>query len=101
MSASEPGSCDCVPASPSQFRRLGNEGSDGFINILRAELMVRVVRVEEIALPAGAVALSRALTRGATDELLARIGQEAEIFSERLHSPEAKAAFEVFFARKR
>src|SRR6516164_3292204 len=55
---------------------------------------------EIAALPAGAVALSRALTRGATDELLARIDQEAKIFSERLHSPEAKAAFEAFFARK-
>jgi enoyl-CoA hydratase/carnithine racemase len=56
---------------------------------------------EIAALPAGAVALSRALTRGATDDLLARIDQEAKIFSERLHSPEAKAAFETFFARKR
>ena len=36
-----------------------------------------------------------------TDELLARIDQEAKIFSERLNSPEAKAAFEAFFARKR
>jgi hypothetical protein len=45
--------------------------------------------------------LSRALMRGATDELLARIDQEAKIFSERLNSPEAKAAFEAFFARKR
>jgi hypothetical protein len=42
----------------------------------------------------GAVALSRALMRGAPDELLARIDQEAKIFSERLNSPEAKAAFE-------
>ena len=56
---------------------------------------------EIAALPVGAVALSRALTRGATDELLARIDQEAKIFSERLNSPEAKAAFEAFFARKR
>lgn len=56
---------------------------------------------EIAALPPGAVALSRGLMRGATDELLARIDQEAKIFSERLHSPEAKAAFEAFFARKR
>ena len=56
---------------------------------------------EIAALPAGAVVLSRALMRGATDELLARIDQEAKIFSERLNSPEAKAAFEAFFARKR
>jgi enoyl-CoA hydratase/carnithine racemase len=56
---------------------------------------------EIAALPPGAVALSRGLMRGATDELLARIDQEAKIFSECLHSPEAKAAFEAFFARKR
>ncbi len=56
---------------------------------------------EIAALPPRAVALSRGLMRGATDELLARIDQEANIFSERLHSPEAKAAFEAFFARKR
>src|SRR5262245_56831752 len=56
---------------------------------------------EIAALPAGAVALSRALMRGTTDELLARIDQEAEIFSERLNSPEAKVAFDAFFARKR
>jgi enoyl-CoA hydratase/carnithine racemase len=56
---------------------------------------------EIAALPAGAVALSRALMRGATDELVARIDQEAKIFSERLNSLEAKVAFEAFFARKR
>ena len=56
---------------------------------------------EIAALPAGAVALSRALMRGATDELVARIDQEAKIFSERLNSPEAKVAFEAFLARKR
>ena len=39
--------------------------------------------------------------RGGTDELLARIDQEAKIFGERLKSPEAKAAFEAFLARKR
>src|SRR5262245_65451653 len=54
---------------------------------------------EIAALPAGAVALSRALMRGATDELLARIDQEAKIFSECLNSPEAKVAFDAFFAR--
>jgi enoyl-CoA hydratase/carnithine racemase len=56
---------------------------------------------EIAALPAGAVAASRALMRGETNAILARIDQEAEIFSERLQSPEAKAAFQAFFARKR
>jgi enoyl-CoA hydratase/carnithine racemase len=56
---------------------------------------------EIAALPAGAVSLSRALMRGGTDELLTRIDQEVKIFDERLNSPEAKGAFEAFFARKR
>ena len=56
---------------------------------------------EIAALPPRAVALARGLMRGKPDDLLARIDQEAEIFSERLRSPEAKAAFEAFFARKR
>ena len=56
---------------------------------------------EIAALPAGAVTLSRALMRGGTDELLTRIDQEAKIFGERLNSPEAKEAFEAFFAGKR
>jgi len=56
----------------------------------------------EIAgLPAGAVAAARALMRGNQDELQLHIDQESRIFSERLRSPEAKAAFEAFFARKR
>jgi enoyl-CoA hydratase/carnithine racemase len=56
---------------------------------------------EIAALPPGAVALARRLMRGTPDELVARIDEEARIFSERLRSPEAKAAFEAFFARKR
>jgi enoyl-CoA hydratase/carnithine racemase len=56
---------------------------------------------EIAALPPGAVAASRALMRGETDEIVARIDREAKIFSERLQSPEAKAAFQAFFARKR
>jgi enoyl-CoA hydratase/carnithine racemase len=56
---------------------------------------------EIAALPPGAVAASRALMRGETDEIVARIDREAKIFGERLQSPEAKAAFQAFFARKR
>jgi enoyl-CoA hydratase/carnithine racemase len=56
---------------------------------------------EIAALPPGAVAAARALMRGEPDELQAHIDQESKIFSERLRSPEAKAAFEAFFARKR
>jgi enoyl-CoA hydratase/carnithine racemase len=56
---------------------------------------------EIAALPPGAVAAARALMRGTSEELMARLDQEGKIFSERLRSPEAKAAFEAFFARKR
>ncbi len=56
---------------------------------------------EIAALPPGAVAQARALMRGPPDELLARIEAEVKIFGERLHSPEAMAAFAAFFARKR
>ena len=56
---------------------------------------------EIAALPPGAVAAARALMRGKPDEVQSHIDQESRIFSERLRSPEAKAAFEAFFARKR
>jgi len=39
--------------------------------------------------------------RGSPDQLLARLNEEAVIFEERLRSPEARAAFEAFFMRKR
>jgi enoyl-CoA hydratase/carnithine racemase len=56
---------------------------------------------EIAALPPEAVAATRALMRGSPDELARRIQVEAELFKERLTSPEARAAFETFFARKR
>jgi hypothetical protein len=39
--------------------------------------------------------------RGKPEEVQSHIDQESRVFSERLRSPEAKAAFEAFFARKR
>ena len=56
---------------------------------------------EIAALPPGAVAASRRLLRGTPDEKLARIAVEAELFKQRLASPEAKAAFQAFLSRKR
>lgn len=53
------------------------------------------------ALPPQAVAAARALIRGSPDEIVARIDAEAEVFRQRLASPEARAAFEAFFERKR
>ena len=56
---------------------------------------------EIAALPAEALAATRALLRGAPDEIVARIDEEAAAFKRRLASPEARAAFEAFFKRKK
>jgi len=53
------------------------------------------------ALPPEAVLASRRMIRGEPDELAERIDLEADFFRERLQSPEAKAAFEAFFNRKK
>jgi enoyl-CoA hydratase/carnithine racemase len=53
------------------------------------------------ALPPQAVLASRRLMRGTTDEIVARIDAEAELFKIRLQSAEARAAFEAFMTRKR
>ena len=53
------------------------------------------------ALPPEAVLASRRMIRGEPDELAERIDLEADFFRERLQSPEAKAAFEAFFTRKK
>jgi enoyl-CoA hydratase/carnithine racemase len=56
---------------------------------------------EIAALPAQALAATRRLLRGAPEETIHRIDEEAAEFKRRLASPEAKAAFESFLARKR
>jgi enoyl-CoA hydratase/carnithine racemase len=56
---------------------------------------------EIAALPPEAVRQSRRLLRGSTDERIARIDVEAELFKTRLQSAEARAAFATFLARKR
>jgi enoyl-CoA hydratase/carnithine racemase len=53
------------------------------------------------ALPPEAVAASRRLMRGSSDEVVARIDHEAELFKDRLQSPEARTAFEAFLSRKK
>jgi len=53
------------------------------------------------ALPPQGVLESRRLMRGAPDEIVARIDEEAEAFKVRLQSPEAQAAFMAFMSRKR
>lgn len=52
-------------------------------------------------LPPEAVLASRRMIRGEPEELAERIDLEADFFRERLQSPEAQAAFEAFFARKK
>jgi len=47
------------------------------------------------------VRAARALMRGGADEIAARIDAEVEVFRQRLASPEAKAAFKAFLARKK
>jgi enoyl-CoA hydratase/carnithine racemase len=56
---------------------------------------------EIAALPPDAVAAARRLMRGSPDEAIKRIDDEAILFNARLKSPEARAAFESFLARKR
>jgi enoyl-CoA hydratase/carnithine racemase len=56
---------------------------------------------EICALPAEAVAISRKLLKLPTEELVRRVGLEDHLFKERMRSPEALAAFQAFFARKR
>ena len=56
---------------------------------------------EIAALPAGAVAVSRALMRGRLDEIDRQIDTEVMHFRERLQSDEARAAFAAFLSRKK
>jgi len=56
---------------------------------------------EIAALPAGAVAQSRALLRGELDDVVKRIDTEAMLFRERLQSDEARAAFTAFLSRRK
>src|SRR5947209_10746743 len=53
------------------------------------------------ALPLEGVAISRRLMKGAPDEVVRRIDEEATAFKLRLSSPEAREAFTAFFARRK
>jgi enoyl-CoA hydratase/carnithine racemase len=53
------------------------------------------------ALPPEGVAISRGLLKGAPDEIIQRIDDEATQFKLRLQSPEARKAFEAFLSRKK
>ncbi|KIZ47697.1 MULTISPECIES: crotonase/enoyl-CoA hydratase family protein [Rhodopseudomonas] len=79
--------------------------SAGFVNEVVApdQLEATAIKVaqEICALPAEAVAISRKLLRPSTEELTARIDQETKLFSARMTSSEAVAAFTRFFQRKK
>jgi enoyl-CoA hydratase/carnithine racemase len=53
------------------------------------------------SLPPQAVAMTRQLMRDGSDDIIARIDEEADFFKARLQSDEAKAAFRAFFERKK
>jgi enoyl-CoA hydratase/carnithine racemase len=77
----------------------------GLVNTVVASEAVEAeatkVAREIAALPPQGVIASRRLMRGAPDEIIARIDEEAELFKTRLRSVETRAAFEAFMMRKR
>jgi enoyl-CoA hydratase/carnithine racemase len=77
----------------------------GFVNTVvppgHAIVEARKVAREICNLPAAAVEISRKLLKLPTEDLVRRIDQENQFFGERMRSPEAVAAFQNFFLRKR
>jgi enoyl-CoA hydratase/carnithine racemase len=83
----------------------GEAREAGFVNqivppghtVVEAQKVAR----EIAALPAEAVSVSRKLLKLPTEDLVRRIDQEDHLFGNRMRSPEAIAAFQNFFLRKR
>jgi enoyl-CoA hydratase/carnithine racemase len=77
----------------------------GLVNTVVAPVEVEAeamkAATEIAALPPQGVLMARRLLRGPPDEIIARIDEEAELFKQRLRSPEARTAFEAFLSRKR
>jgi enoyl-CoA hydratase/carnithine racemase len=77
----------------------------GFVNAVVApghtETEARKVAREICALPAEAVSISRKLMKPPPEDLTRRIDQESHLFSERMRSAEAIAAFKAFFSRRK
>src|SRR6201996_1999300 len=77
----------------------------GFVNVVvspgHTEAEARKVAREICKLPAEAVAISRKLLKLPPEDMTRRIDQESHLFSERMRSAEAVAAFKSFFARKK
>jgi enoyl-CoA hydratase/carnithine racemase len=77
----------------------------GLINVVvpQPEVLPEAIKAARdiAALPPEAVAASRRLMLGSPVEIVSRIDEEAALFKTRLQSPEARAAFETFFLRRR
>jgi enoyl-CoA hydratase/carnithine racemase len=77
----------------------------GFVNAIvppgHTVIEARKVAREICELPVDAVAISRKLLKLPTEDLVRRIDQEDHFFGERMRSPEAIAAFQKFFLRKK
>ena len=77
----------------------------GFVNAVvppgYAVTEAQKVAREICALPAEAVALSRRLLKLPTEDVVRRIDEEDRLFGVRMQSPEALAAFQAFFRRKK
>lgn len=77
----------------------------GFVNQIvppgHAIVEAQKVAREICALSSQALAISRRLLKLPTEDLVRRMGQEDHFFGERMRSPEAIAAFQNFFTRRR
>jgi enoyl-CoA hydratase/carnithine racemase len=77
----------------------------GIVNtvVASAEVETEAMKAarEIAALPAEALALARRLLRGDPDAVIERIEAEVDLFRVRIASPEARAAFETFLAKKK
>lgn len=76
----------------------------GLVNAIvdAAELEAAVLKVATAlaAKPPEALRLARALMRGDTKAVSRRVEEEAEIFAQRLRSPEAREAFQAFLEKR-
>jgi enoyl-CoA hydratase/carnithine racemase len=77
----------------------------GFVNQVvspgHAAVEAQKVAREICALSDEALAISRKMLKLPTEDLVRRMGHEDHVFGERMRSPEAIAAFQNFFTRKR
>ena len=64
------------------------------------EATARAAALRLAAKPPAALAMARGLMRGPTEEIRARLDTEAQLFSERLRSPEAREAFQAFLEKR-